>query len=159
MQVTPQKAHQWLDKLIGEWSYESACSMGPDQPSAKTTGTEIVRSLGGLWIVAEGESEMPDGEIGKTIMSLGYDPLSDRYVGTFIGSMMTHLWIYQGFLDPEARVLTLDTEGPNFNQNAMAKYQDIIEFVSDDHRIMTSQILDDQGNWHHFMTAQYRRKH
>jgi Protein of unknown function (DUF1579) len=72
--------------------------------------------------------------------------------------MMTHLWLYNGSLDAEEKVLTLDTEGPNFSQSAIAKYQDIIEFVSDDHRVMTSQILMDDGNWNQFMTAHYRRQ-
>jgi Protein of unknown function (DUF1579) len=40
----------------------------------------------------------------------------------------------------------------------IAKYQDIIEFVSDDHRVMKSQILEDKGKWNHFMTAHYRRQ-
>jgi Protein of unknown function (DUF1579) len=158
MHTKPQAEHQWLDKFIGHWISETECSMGPEQPPSKTTGTEVVCSLGGLWIVAEGEGEMPDQETGRTIMTLGYDPQSDRYIGTFIGSMMTHLWIYSGSLDADGKVLTLDTEGPNFSQSAMAKYKDIIEFVSDDHRIMTSQILGDDGNWLRFMTAHYRRQ-
>ena len=45
--------------------------------------------------------------------------------------MMTHLWIYNGALDESEKILTLDTEGLNFSQSAIAKYQDIIEFVSD----------------------------
>jgi hypothetical protein len=143
---------------VGEWVYESECSMGPDQPEAKSRGTEVVRSLGGLWVVAEGEGEMPGGGTAKTIMTLGYDPRSDRYVGTFIASMMTHLWVYGGSLDADGRVLTLDTEGPDFTSTKMAKYKDIIEFVSDDHRVMTSQTLGDDGTWHRFMTAHYRRK-
>lgn len=158
MQVSLQKEHQWLEKFIGEWTYESECSMGSEQPPSKFLGVEVVRSLGGLWTIGEGEGEMPDGSIGKTIMTLGYDPQSDRYIGTFIGSMMTHLWIYNGSLDADRKILTLDTEGLNFSESAMTKYQDIIEFVSDDHRILKSQILDDDGNWNHFMTAHYRRK-
>jgi Protein of unknown function (DUF1579) len=158
MQVEPQTQHQWLDRFIGKWISETECSMGPDQPPSKTKGAEVVRSLGGVWIVAEGEGEMPDGGTGKTIITLGYDPQSDRYLGTFIGSMMTHLWIYNGSLDAAGKILTLDTEGPNFSQSSMAKYKDIIEFVSDDHRVMTSQILNDDGNWHQFMTAHYWRQ-
>jgi Protein of unknown function (DUF1579) len=158
MNATLQKQHQWLDRLIGEWIYESECNMGPDQPPSKSKGFEVVRSLGGLWTIGEGEGEMPDGNTGKTIMTLGYDPQSDRYIGTFVASMMTHLWIYNGSLDATQKVLTLDTEGPNFSESAMTKYQDIIEFVSDDHRILRSQILGDDGNWNHFMTAHYRRK-
>jgi hypothetical protein len=158
MQATLQKEHQWLDKLIGEWTYESECIMEPDQPPTKSQGIEIVRSLGGCWIVAEGESEMPGGETGKTIITLGYDPQIDRYVGTFVCSMMSHLWLYNGSLDAMEQVLTLDSEGPSFNQTAMAKYQDIIQFVSDDHRILTSQILGEDGHWHRFMTGHYWRK-
>ena len=159
MHAEPQTEHQWLNKFIGEWVSESEYSMGSDQPLSKIQGTEVVRSLGGLWILSEGESEMPDGDTGKTIMTLGYDPQSDRYVGTFIGTMMTHLWIYNGIVDETKKILTLDTEGPNFSQSAMAKYQDIVEFINDDYRVMTSKILDDRGNWHQFMTAHYRRKH
>jgi Protein of unknown function (DUF1579) len=157
MHVDPQKQHRWLDKFLGEWTWESEYSMGADQPLTKTEGIEVVRSLGGLWMIADGEGG-PDGSSGKTIMTLGYDPQSDRFVGTFIGTMMTHLWIYNGSLNAGEKVLTLDTEGPNFSQSSMAKYKDIIEFVSDDHRIMTSQILGDDGNWLQFMTAHYRRK-
>lgn len=158
MHTEPQKQHQWLDQLIGEWTSDVECSMGPDQPPSKTHGTEVIQSLGGLWIIAEGVSEMPDGNAGKTIMTLGFDPQRDRFVGTFIGTMMTHLWVYNGSLDVTEKVLTLDTEGPNFNESRMTKYKDIIEFVSDDHRIMTSQILGEDGNWLQFMTAHYRRQ-
>ncbi|MBW4465304.1 MAG: DUF1579 domain-containing protein [Pegethrix bostrychoides GSE-TBD4-15B] len=158
MQTAAQKEHQWLNQLIGEWVSETEYSMEPNQPPSKLSGTEMVRSIGGLWIVAEGQCEMPENDTGQTIMTLGYDPQNQRYVGTFIGSMMTHLWLYSGSLDAAAQVLTLEAEGPNLNQNAMAKYKDRIEFVSADHRIMTSQILGDDGNWLQFMTSHYRRR-
>jgi hypothetical protein len=54
-------------------------------------------------------------------------------------------------------VLTLDTEGPDFSRREMAKYKDVIEFVDDDHRVLTSRALGDDGNWHQFLTAHYRR--
>jgi Protein of unknown function (DUF1579) len=157
MNVELQKQHQWLDKFIGEWTSEAEYSMEPNGEPSKSTGTEVVKSIGGVWIVAEGDSDMPDGGVGKTIMTLGFDPQTDRFIGTFIGSMMTHLWLYNGSLDATEKVLTLDTAGPNFSQTAIAKYKDIIEFVSDDHRVMKSQFLMDDGNWNHFMTAHYRR--
>jgi hypothetical protein len=158
MNAEPQKEHQWLDKFIGEWTSETEVTMRPDQPPSKTKGTEVARSIGGLWMVAEGEGDMPGGGNGKTMMTLGYDLQNDSYVGTFIGTMMTHLWIYDGSLDRSGKVLTLDTEGPNFSQSSIAKYKDIIEFISDDHRVMTSQILGDDGDWLQLMTAHYWRK-
>jgi hypothetical protein len=154
----PQTEHQWLQKLVGDWTFESECVMGPDQPPMKSSGSESVRSLGGLWTLGEGRGEMPGGGIGTTLMTLGYDPARKRFVGTFVGSMMTHLWVYDGALDPDGKVLTLDAEGPSFvGDGKLVKYQDIIEFKSDDHRVLSSQALGDDGKWHRFMTANYRR--
>ena len=157
MEAKPQKEHDWLEKLVGSWTYEGDCNMGPDQAPMKSSGREVTRSIGGLWVVCEGEMEMPGGGIGQTIMTLGFDPQQDRYVGTYIGSMMSYLWVYNGSLDSSGKVLTLDTEGMNLMQNSMTKYKDIIEFTDDDHRTLSSQILMDDGSWFHFMTARYTR--
>jgi len=155
----PQKEHQWLTKLVGEWTTEGEASLGPDQPPHKSTGIEKVRSLGGLWYVAEGEGEMPGGGAETTMMTLGYDPQRRRYIGTWIGSMMTHLWVYDGELDAAERVLTLYAEGPSMTgDGSMARYKDVIEFESDDHRVLTSHIETPDGGWQHFMTAHYRKR-
>ncbi|MGH8728980.1 MAG: DUF1579 domain-containing protein, partial [Burkholderiales bacterium] len=113
MKTEPQKEHEWLQKLVGEWTYESDCSMGPGKPNEKFKGTESVRSLGGLWILAEGRGEMPGGGAATMLITLGYDPQRKRYVGTWIGSMMTYLWVYDGGLDAAGKVLTLNAEGPD----------------------------------------------
>ncbi len=52
--------------------------MGPGKPPEKAKGTESVRSLGGLWILAEGRGEMPGGGAMTTMMTLGYDPQKKR---------------------------------------------------------------------------------
>jgi hypothetical protein len=159
METKPQKEHQWLQKFVGEWVLEGEAEMGPGQPPEKFTGTESVRSLDGLWFLAEGQGQMPGGGAATTMMTLGYDPQKKRYVGTWIESMMTHLWVYDGELDAAERVLTLDSEGPSMAaEGKMAKYKDVIEFKSDDHRVLTSHMLGDDGKWQQFMTANYRRK-
>ena len=159
VKAAPQKERQWLQKLVGEWTYEGEGLTEPGKPPERFAGTESVRSLGGLWVLAEGRGEMPGGGPATTLMTLGYDPQKKRYVGTFIASMMSNLWVYEGALDAYERVLTLDTEGPNMSaEGQMAKYKDVIEFKSDDHRVLTSHMLGDDGKWHTFMTANYRRK-
>ena len=155
----PQKEHQWLTQLVGDWTYEGECVMGPDQPPMKSQGKESVRTLGGLWILCEGEGEMPGGGLAKMIITLGYDPAKQRFVGTFIGSMMANLWIYDGELDSSGKVLTLNAEGPNFSGDGkMAQYQDIIEIKSSNERTLSSQVLGEDGKWTRFMTATYTRK-
>lgn len=159
MMPEPQSEHRWFDKLHGDWTYEATADMGPDQPEAKTSGTEHVRSLGGFWMVAEGQGSMPGGGKATTIMTLGFDPKSKRYTGTWVGSMMGHLWLYDGEMDATGRILTLNSEGPAMSEKGgLANYQDIIEIVSDDHRVMRAQVQREDGTWNHFMTVHYRRK-
>jgi hypothetical protein len=159
MKIEPQKEHEWLEKFVGEWTSEAEMKMKPDDSPIRSEGTESVRSLGGLWILAEGRGTMPGGGEARTILTIGYDPQKKRFVGTWVGSMMTHMWVYDGALDPSGKVLVLDTEGPSMaGDGTMGKYQDVIEFKSDDHRILSSQVLGDDGKWQRFMTATYRRK-
>jgi hypothetical protein len=151
--------HRWLEGLVGEWTSEMEAVMEPGKPPSKLSGTEVVRSLGGAWVICEGSGEMPGGGTSKMIMTLGFDPDRGRFTGTFVASMMTHLWVYEGTLDTAANVLTLNTEGPDFKGGGqMAKYQDVIEMRSADHRVLTSRVLGDDGTWTHFMTAHYRRR-
>ena len=159
MKAEPQKEHEWLQRLVGEWAYEHEASTAPGEPPAKFQGVETVRTLGGLWVVCEARGETPGGGTATSMITLGYDPQRQRFVGTFIASMMTYLWVYEGSLDAEGRVLTLDTEGPNFAPGAagMTRYQDLIEFRNDGHRTLTSRLMGDDGKWHPFMSANYRR--
>ena len=159
MNTGPQKEHAWLQQLVGEWTSEAEATMEPGKPPERFKGTETVRSLGGLWILAEGQGEMPGCGHATTLMTLGYDPQKKRYVGAWVGSMMTHLWVYDGALDAAEKVLTLDAERPSMaDHSVMATYRDVIERASDDHRILTSHVRGDDGTWHQFMTAHYRRK-
>lgn len=158
MKTEPQKEHQWLQQLLGEWSYDAEGISEPGQAPEVNSGIESVRSLGGLWFVAEGQGSMPGGGEATMIMTLGYDPKRGRFVGTWIGSMMTHLWVYEGTLDASGKVLTLEAEGPSFaTDGTMARYRDVIEIKSADHRLLTSYALGDDGEWRRFMTANYRR--
>ena len=159
MNPEPHKEHRWLQKLVGEWVYESNASLGPDAPPEKCDGTESVRSLGELWVLCDGHAEMTGGIPATTLMTLGYDPQKKRFIGTFIGSMMTHMWVYEGELDETEQVLTLSTVGPDFsNTGKMGNYKDVIEFKSDDHRVLSSHFQGEDGKWHRFMTGNYRRK-
>lgn len=159
MHAKPEKEHKWLEKLVGEWTSLAEMSMVAGEPPMKFHGTETVRSLGGLWIVGEGEGEMPGGDIGRTMLTLGYDPSKKRFVGTWIGSMMAHMWIYHGTLDASGKVLTLDSEGPSMKGDGkVAKYRDIIEFKNRNHRLLHSEALGGNKKWQRFMTAHYRRK-
>ncbi len=155
----PQAEHEWLQQLVGDWTYASECNMGPDQPPMKSEGTARTRTLGGLWIQSDWTGDTPDGHSHLMCFTVGYDPAKNKFVGNFVASMMTHMWIYEGSLDAAKKVLTLDTEGPSFSgDGTMAPYQDIVEIVSRDEHTLTSQTIGPDGKWMQFMKAMYRRK-
>lgn len=161
MQSDITKEHEWLKQFLGDWVFEGEGDMGPDQPPHKFSGSESVRSIGGIWIQGESQGQTPDGSPTTMQLTLGYDPLKQRYVGTWLGSMMSYLWIYEGSVDAGGTILTLEATGPVMDGSTpprMARYHDIYEFKSPDHRILTSQMQREDGQWQHFMTAHYRRK-
>ena len=154
----PQAEHDWLRQLVGDWNVELEMAMGPDMPTEKSTGIERVRAIGDVWIVAEGEGEMPGGGTANVILTLGYDPAKGHFVGTFIGSMMTNMWVYEGKLDPAKNTLTLEAEGPSMaGDGTLSLYRDVIELKSSDHRVMTSSAPGPDGKYVSFMTQHARR--
>lgn len=153
----PQDEHRWLDRFLGTWTYEHECQPDPDQPAQKLKGRQTFTSLGGFWILGDGTGEMPGGE-AKMLLTIGYDPASKRYVGSWIGSMMPNLWVYEGDVDASGRILTLQSDGPSFSGDGTnATYQDIIEVMTDDHYRFRSQVRQPDGSWQVFMEADYRR--
>jgi len=150
--------HAWLQQLVGEWTMKSETTMGPGQDPIHMESTESVRSIGGLWVIAEGKATF-NGMSFTSLLTLGYDPEQKAYVGTWIDTLQTHLWTYRGELDAAKRVLSLSAEGPSFDDpSKLAKYRDAIELVSADHKVLTSSVMNDDGTWTTFLRADYRRK-
>lgn len=158
MEEERTQEQRWLERLVGEWSSEMEAVMNAGDPPETFTGTQSVRSLDGVWVVGEERGSMPGGGSVTTIMTLGYDPAKGRIVGSFIGSMSAHMWIYDGELDAAGDVLTLHTVGPGYpDETKTAKYTDTIELRGDDHRVLTSRCQDEAGAWQPVVEVHYRR--
>lgn len=155
MFTKPQAEHHWLDQFIGRWTIEHDCTM-PDGKKSNHTGTMNCRSLGGLWLICESDGQGSDGD-WSSIMTLGFDPQLNQYVGTFIGSMMANIWPYRGVLDSSGRTLPLTSEGPNFAGEGTAQYRDtlLIEDKSTWH--FNSEIQSADGSWVQIMSAKHTR--
>ncbi len=164
MQETPEatpieKEHKWLQQFVGEWDTESEIAVGPDQPPLKLKGIQSARSIGGLWIVSEIKGDTPIGTPMYAVLTLGFDPQKKKFVGTWIDSATAYLWIYEGSLDTAGKILTLDTQGPNpMSAGKTAKFREVIEFKSKDHKVFTSSMQSEDGQWQTFVTANFRRK-
>lgn len=158
MMTDPTPQHRWLQQLIGEWEFTSECSCGPDAPPLKSKGSERVRTLGDLWVIGEGGGEMPGGGAMNFIMSVGFDPAKNKFVGSWIASCMGMMFVYEGDLDESANTLTLNTTGPSFEDpTKTARFQDIVELHGKDRRVLRSRFQGPDGGWTDFMRAEYRR--
>jgi Protein of unknown function (DUF1579) len=146
------KEHAFLERMVGKWTV-TASDMTSDKPWEET-----VRSLQGIWFVAEGSGEMSDGKQATTILTLGYDPAKGKYVGSWIGSMMDYMWTYEGEVEPSGNVLSLYTKGPAFDGDGLADYREQIAFLDDITRTFTSSAREPDGSWKQFMEARYTRK-
>lgn len=136
---------QWLDRLTGDWTYESRSV--PDLPEHRRTGGERV-SRRGVWTVIETDSDAR--------FQLAFDPQAGRVVGDFVAWDHPSLWTYEGGIEGDR--MTLASRGPRLDgAPGEADYQDVWDVVSRDERVLTGRVRDDDGQWRDFMVTRYRR--
>jgi len=152
----PQKEHEWLQQIVGEWDTEAEITFEPGKPPAKNKGTESVRAIGGHWILSETKGEMISGMAFTGILSLGYSAEKKRYIGTWIDSVGSHLWTYTGTVDASGKVLTLETEGPT-PDGKTGKFREVLTIKDKDHKSFSSSAEKD-GQWVTFLKVEYTRK-
>ncbi len=154
----PQPEHRWLERFVGQWVTENESVVEPGKPAMKCQGTMNARMLGGFWVITEVENNMMGTKV-NAIQTIGYDPQRKKYVGTWVDSMMNHLWQYSGTVDETGRTLTLEAEGPSFlEEGKTGQFRDTYEFKTKDHIVVTSSMRDKEGNWVTFMTGEAQRK-
>lgn len=153
----PVEQHKWLQQLVGQWESHAKMNTGPDQPAFESHGTEKIRAIGELWIVSEGETHAL-GMTAHTMLTLGYDPEQEKFIGTWIDSVMNHMWKYEGTLDESGKKLTLMTEGPScIVPGERARYKEVLELKNKNERLWTTYVKPEGGEWAEFMSATAKR--
>lgn len=146
----PTDEHRWLQRLVGRWISESEPVAGHED-HAVLRGEETFQALGEHWVQSDGDIGW-----GRVQMTLSFDPTTGRFIGSYIGANMPHLWVYDGVR--EGNRLVLATTGPSFLEDGkMAPYRDELEIVSDDERVLRAWIQAPDGSWSQFMQTRFRR--
>ena len=149
----PQKEHQWLKQLVGEWDSDCEMFMEEGKPSKKSKGTESGKMVGDFWAVMENEGKPFVG-----VFTLGFDPEKKQYVGTWYDNMSHYLWQYQGKADSSGKTITFETEGPCFSEGGkIMKVREILELKTPEHKVFTSMVEKD-GKWVKGMVINYRKR-
>lgn len=148
----------FLQQLVGEWSAVVYAVQDPAEDPYRFEGKETSRMLGRQWLVSEFYSEV-EGVTINSILTIGYDPTIEKFVGTYVNSMQPQLWTYEGTLNDEGTTLTLKTEGPFMGDpEQKAEFRVVIERKGADQWTMGSQIfMPDEDKWVEFLSFEYER--
>lgn len=104
--AAPGAPHQLLAGLEGCWTTRTKAWMAGDQPPVETTGTcEQKMIMGGRYLQQEYHGEMM-GEPFSGINLIGFDNQRQRFVSTWIDTMSTGIYYFEGQADPEGKTIT-----------------------------------------------------
>jgi len=107
--ATPGKPHKLLAGRAGSWSTKSRHWMEPDEPPMEFAGScERKMILGGRFLQEEFSGEMM-GSPFTGISVIGYDNQSKKYVSTWMDSMSTGIYFFEGTAGPDGRTVSLES--------------------------------------------------
>ena len=107
--ATPGAPHKLLASMVGSWTTKTKSWMEPNKPPMETTGTcEQKMILGGRFLQQEYTGDMM-GNRFTGINVIGYDNHTKKYVSTWIDSMSTGIYFFQGTASPDGKTITQES--------------------------------------------------
>lgn len=104
--ATPGDPHKLLAGMAGSWSVRSMCTMEPGKPPMESTGTsEQKMILGGRFLQQEFNGEMM-GSPFTGIGFAGYDNHTGKYVSTWMDTMGTGIYYFEGTAGADGKTIT-----------------------------------------------------
>jgi len=107
--ATPTAPHKMLANLVGTWTTQTKAWMEPGKPPVEGTGTcEQKMLLDGRYLQQEYSGEMM-GSPFTGINLIGYDNHTKRYVSTWIDSMSTGIYYFEGDATADGKTITQES--------------------------------------------------
>ncbi len=104
--ATPGAPHKRLASMAGSWSTKTTAWMEPDKPPVEGTGTcEQKMLLGGRYLEQTYTGEMM-GNTFTGINVIGYDNYTKKYVSTWIDTMSTGIYYFEGTASANGKSIT-----------------------------------------------------
>ena len=104
---SPNKEHGILMKDVGEWSIKGKMLMPNGFQTFK--GEEKVVAVGKFWTVSHYSSDAMGGLKGSS--TLGFDPVTGKFVGTWVDSFQPAVTHMKGTYDANSKTMTYETTG------------------------------------------------
>ncbi len=155
--ATPGKQHKLFARLEGSWTTHTKAWMGPDEPPIEGTGTcEQRMLLGGRYLQQEYTGDMM-GEKFSGINVIGYDNFTKKYVSTWIDSMSSGIYCFEGTASEDGRTITQEACYDDPVRGAMT-WRSISRIVDDDTMEYEMYLIPKDGKEEKAMEMTVRRR-
>ena len=155
--ATPGGPHKLLAGMAGSWLTRTKCWMEPNTPAMESTGTcEQKMLLDGRFLQQEFTGEMmgsPFTGIGIT----GYDNHTKKYVSTWMDSMGTGIYFFEGTASADGKTITQESSYDDPVRGPM-KWRTVTRIVDDNSHLFEMYATDKGGKEEKMMEITYSRK-
>jgi hypothetical protein len=153
---TPQPEHELFKRFAGEWQFEKKSAPGDGSTPQKLGSGEMkAELLGGFFVVCRWSGDVYETDF-NAVQTLGYDVDKEEYSGSWVDSIMSYRWQFNGSLEAKGNELVIAASGPGPN-GGTTKFRERYQFNSADSITVVAQMLQDE-KWVTFMTTQLTRK-
>lgn len=155
--ATPGKPHKMLAGMAGSWQTRTRAWMNPGDPPVESTGTsEQIMLLGGRYLQQDFHGDMmgtPFTGMGVT----GFDNHRGKFVSTWMDSMSTGIFYFEGTADADERTITQACRYDDPFKGPMTM-RTVTRIVNDDTHEFEMYGIDKSGNEEKMMEITYTRK-
>ena len=125
--VAPGRAHLWLAKSVGTWKVDALYYFASGAEPVEASGTEQVEMFGPFWRRGHLEVDLL-GSVVRGVTCVGFDPLRQVFVSTWMDTSNPHLYSYQGRFDEETGLLVLTGTNTDPATGKRAAYRSVEGF-------------------------------
>ena len=155
--ATPGAPHRLLASMAGSWNTRMKSWMEPDKPPMETSGTSEQRMiLDGRFLQQEFSGEMM-GSPFTGIGVVGYDNHTRKYVSTWMDSMGTGIYFFEGTAGADEKTITQICRYDDPVQGPM-EWRSVTKIVDDDTLAVEMYGTGKSGKEEKMMEGSYTRK-
>ncbi len=155
--ATPGAPHNMLARLVGSWTTRTKAWIEPDKPPVEGTGIcEQKMLLDGRYLQQEYAGEMM-GDPFSGINIIGYDNHTKKYVSTWIDSMSSGIYCFEGTGSEDGRTINQESSYDDPVRGPMV-WRSISRIVDDNTVKVEMYLIPKGGNEEKMMEMDMTRK-
>lgn len=130
----PSAEHAWLMSHVGTWKVHCEFYMDPSQPPMVVEATDTCEAHGPFFTVSRFEAEM-FGMPFVGLAQMGYDPVREEYVSTWIDNVNPFMYQFAGRMDAAGEVLELRGRAPDPHSRTVTDWRTTERHLDDGSRV------------------------